>query len=84
MRPEELTLGARVRRRFKTDETGVVVGWRVDGLTEGQTLGHFGQAGDDGADRVVVCLNPPVPHGGDGHIIGYGSPLTEWELSPLG
>jgi len=83
MSPEELTVGARVRRRFAIEETGAVIGWRVDGLMEGQTLGHFGQAGDDGADRVVVRLDPPVPHG-DGHIIGYGSPLIEWELSPPG
>ncbi len=83
MRPEELALGVRVCRRFKAEETGAVIGWRVGGLTEGQTLGHFGRAGDDGGDRVVVRLDPPVPHA-DGHIIGYGSPLTEWDLSPLG
>jgi len=82
MSPEELTEGARVRRRFKPDETGIVVGWRVNSVAEGETPEHIGHLGDDGADRVVVRLEPPVPDGKGGHTIMCGSPLTKWELCP--
>ena len=83
MGPEELTEGARVRRRFKPEERGVVIGWRVNGVAQGYTLEYIGHPGDDGADRVVVRLVPPVPDGKGDHTIRCGSALAEWELCPL-
>lgn len=84
MSPEELTDGARVRRRFETSVTGVIVGWRVNGEAKGYTTGHLGGVGDQGEDRVVVRLEPPIPNAQGGQDLMYGSPLATWELCPPG
>ena len=82
MGPKELKDKARVRRRFEPSVTGVVIGWRVNGELTGYTTGQLGGEGDQGEDRVVVRLDPPVPDGNGGHTTGYGSSLTAWELCP--